>query len=336
MKSRNVCLIALVLALAVGGLGCPAKASPVKITVGWIVPVNDMISIFSKAGVAKQDGNTYVLTPIHFQGSTQMITALASGHLDVASLGFSSLPFAIENAGLHDARIIGDQIQDGVPGYFSVQFRVLKNGPVKAIKDLKGKVLATNALGSGVDIAMRAMLEKNGLNPHTDMTIVEMPFPDMKAELLEKKVALIPSVLPFAADPQLKAGSTVLFTQRQALGISELAFFVAREGFIHKHRAALTDFLEDYVRVTRFYTNPRNHAKAVRIASRFSKIPAKVFASWLYTKKDFYRDPNALPNLAALQSNIDLEQREGFIKKTFNVRKYADLSMVRKADARLK
>lgn len=336
MRLRHICLLAVAIVLAIGGEGGVAKAAPVKITMGWIVPVNDMISIFSQAGVAQQDGKSYVLEPIHFQGSTQMVTALASGDLDIASLGFSSFPFAVENAGLDDARIIADQIQDGVPGYFTSQFRVLKDGAIKSVKDLRGKTLATNALGSGVDIAMRAMLAKNGLNPQKDVTIIEAPFPTMKAQLLEKKVVLIPSVLPFAEDPQLTANSTVLFSQREALGTSELSFSVAREGFIQKHRAALVDFLEDYLRATRFYTDPRSHAKVVQIAAQFSKIPAKVFEGWLYTKKDFYRGRDALPNLAALQSNIDLEKRIGFIKSGFDAKKYADLSLIQEAAARLK
>ena len=97
-----------------------------------------------------------------------------------------------QNAGLDDLRIIGDEFQDGVPGYYSQEYMVLKDGPIQKVEDLKGKVVATNAAGSAVDVAMKAMLHKHGLEPNRDYTVVEAPFPAMKAMLAEKKVDLDP------------------------------------------------------------------------------------------------------------------------------------------------
>ena len=69
---------------------------------------------------------------------------------------------------------------------------VLNDGPIKKVEDLKGKVIATNAVGSAVDVAMRAMLRKYGLEDKRDYTVVEAPFPTMRAMLAEKKVDLVP------------------------------------------------------------------------------------------------------------------------------------------------
>ncbi len=330
-------LVALLMGVAGVGFGAAAQADPTKIRTSWIVPVTNIASImFAKEGIAKHNGQSYVMEPIRFQGSTPMITALASGDLDIALLGYSSFPFAIQNAGLEDARLIADEIQDGAAGYYSQVFVVLKDGPIKKIEDLKGQVVATNAGGSAVDIAMRAMLRKHGIDPKTDVTVIEAAFPNMKSILAEQKVALIPSVLPFSEDPGLKAQSTVLFTQKDAMGTSELGIWVARTGFIAKNRAALVDLLEDYLRVTRFYTDPRNHAEVVQIAAGFSKLPPATFDRWLFTKNDYYRDPAGLPNVPALQSNIDLELQEGFLKSAIDIKKYVDLTPIQEAAARLK
>jgi hypothetical protein len=43
-----------------------------------------------------------------------------------------------------------------------------------------------------------------------------------------------------------------------------------------------------------------------------------------------------LPNLAALQKNVDLTQELGFVKGKVDVKAYADLSMVQEAAKRLK
>jgi sulfonate transport system substrate-binding protein len=43
-----------------------------------------------------------------------------------------------------------------------------------------------------------------------------------------------------------------------------------------------------------------------------------------------------LPNLGALQKNIDMTHDLGFIKSSFDVKKYSDLSMIEEAAKRLK
>src|SRR5208283_4730858 len=128
---------------------------------------------------------------------------------------------AIGNAGLDDIRVISDDFQDGVDGYYSNEFDVLTDGPIKKIEDLKGKIVATNVAGSGVDVAMRAMLRKHGLEANRDYTVIEAPFPAMKAMLTEKKVDLIPAVLPFSYNPELRQLGRDLFVQRDALGLAD-------------------------------------------------------------------------------------------------------------------
>ena len=60
------------------------------------------------------------------------------------------------------------------------------------------------------------------------------------------------------------------------------------------------------------------------------------FSPWLFTSKEYARSPDLLPDLAALQSNIDAQRDLGFLKGPIDVRKYADLSIVREAAARLR
>jgi len=313
-----------------------ARAEPVKIWSSWVVPVSNLPSIlFAKEGITRHNGQSYVMEAIRFQGSTAMIGALASGDIDIALLGFSSFSFAIEKAGIKDARLIASEMQDGVPGFYSQGFAVAKDGPIRTIEDLKGKVVAINGTGSAVDIAMRAMLLRHGLRPRQDVMVIEAPFPAMKTLLAENRAVLIPNVPPFSEDPELKAQSRILFTTRDAMGPSEISIWVVRQRFLKKNRAAMVDLLEDFLRALRFYIDPRNHAEAVRIAADFSRLPAAAFDSWLFTKDDFYRDPRGLPNLDALQANIDQERREGFLKTRIEVRKYVDLSLIEEAAKRL-
>ena len=69
---------------------------------------------------------------------------------------------------------------------------VLSDGPIKKIEDLKDKVVATVAAGAAVDIAIRAMLRRHGLEDKRDYVMVEAPLPAMRAMLADKKADLIP------------------------------------------------------------------------------------------------------------------------------------------------
>ncbi len=148
-----------------------ASAEPVKIRVAWVAPVANWISMWmEKKDLAQHLGKSYTFEAVHFAGTPPMVTAIANNEVEIGDLAFSTLPIAIRNAGMDDIRIIADDFQDGVEGYWTIPFSVLKDGPIKKVEDLKGKVVATNAEGSAVDIAMKAMLHKHGLEPKRDYT----------------------------------------------------------------------------------------------------------------------------------------------------------------------
>jgi NitT/TauT family transport system substrate-binding protein len=320
-------------------LACVAHAAePVKIRVGWVVvPANLPPILFAKQGVAKHLGQSYDMDPIHFNGTPLMISALASGELDIGLLAYSSFALAVENAGMRDLRIIADDFQDGVEGYYTNEYMVRQDSPIRTVEDLKGKVLASNAAGSAVDVALRVMLRKHGLDDKKDLSIIEVAFPNMKAVLAEKKVDLISGVVPFSVDPGLKEIARTLFTQKDAVGTTEMIIWAARAPFLEKNRAAMVDFMEDELRALRFYRDPANHREVVDIIAQYTKQPRERFDSWVFTKGgDYYRDPDGLPNLDALQANIDTQRELGLLKSPLDVKKYAVLDIVKEAAQRLK
>jgi sulfonate transport system substrate-binding protein len=264
-----------------------------------------------------------------------MITALANNELDVAGLAYSTLGLAISNAGISDLRVVSDNFRDGMPGYFSNQFFVRKDSNIKKIEDLKGKVLATNLIGTGADIAMKAGLKKHGLIDKRDYTVIEAPFPTMPAILNDKKADLVTAVMPFALNPMLNEIGVPLYDQTEGLATSQFTFAAMRQSFIDKHRAALIDYMEDSITIVRWYLDPKNHDEAAKIASGLLKIPPERFG-WLYTKKDYYRDPDLRLDLVALQRNVDTALEFGVFKERVDIKKHSDVSIVEEALKRLK
>jgi sulfonate transport system substrate-binding protein len=311
--------------------------SPVKIRVSYVVAPSDWAPLLpEKPDLLKHNGKSYVLEVVRVGGTPALVQAMANNEIEVGNHSYSSLGIAIQNAGMDDLRIISDQFQDGVPGHSTTQYYVLKDSPVQKVSDLKGKVVSSNATGSAVDIAMRAMLKRNGLEDKRDYTHIEAPLPAQKAMLLDKKTDLIPSVVPFQFDPELQSKGRVLFTQRDVFGVTQMIVWTARKSFIDKNRAAMVDFMEDTLRVVRWYLDPANHDAAVAIAAKLTRLPPERFKGWFFTSKDYARNGNLAPDMKALQANVDATRELGFIRAALDVQKYTDLSIVQEAAARLK
>src|SRR5476649_124407 len=137
-------------------------------------------------------------------------------------MAFASLGFAIQNARMSDLRIIADEIQDGVDGHLSLPFVVLKDGPIRTIEDLKGRTIATNVIGSGTDIGMRAMLRRHGLEDKRDYAIVESDYGHMEAMLAEGKADMIMTINVTLNSPQLQSIARPLFYLKDAMGTTQI------------------------------------------------------------------------------------------------------------------
>ena len=316
-------------------LAASASADPVKFRIGWAaVPGSRAGYLTEKPDLLHHWGDSYTVEPMHFSSTPAELQALASGDLDIAQLGYSTLGAAVENAHMEDVRIIADELEDGKPGWSTTRFTVLKNSPIKTIDDLKGKVVATNGIGSGLDIAMRYILLQHRLQEKADYSDVEINFPNMKVALGERKVDLVSEVLPFMYDPELVKIGRTLFEQGAEVGPSELLMWAARAPYIAAHRAALVDLMEDVLRMQRWYFDPANHVEAQQIAAKITKQPIESL-DWVFTKRDFYRNPNGAPDLKTVAEDLKMEKALGYLKTDIDVPKFADLSIVDEASKRL-
>ena len=331
-KLLALATLALILAPLTG------RADPPAIRLAWSVMPGELAPVIfaSHPELAHNNGKTYAFSPVHITASPQMIQGLAANEIDIAAFAFSSFPLAVQNAGMTDLRIIADESQDGAPGYYTDESKVRNDGGIAKIEDLKGKVLATNGLGTGVHMSMTALLKRHGLEEKRDYTVIEVPFPAMTAVLKDKKADMITTTTPFIWAPELQAIGKTLFTNKDAIGTSELSFWAMRDSFIKKNRAAVVDLLEDMLRSIRWYKDPANRKEGIELIAKFMKRPPAAFEQWIFTKKDFYRDPDLLVDLGALQHNVDTMKEIGVIKESMDVKKYADLSMMKEAAARLK
>jgi NitT/TauT family transport system substrate-binding protein len=336
---RGFKTVAIVAGLAAAAVcGQVAGAEPLDLRVDWTVlpqqfaPLIPLVPRYAP-DVYRHYGKSYVVEPMKFQGGGVTLTALAIGETHLSTLNPQALVLGIVNAKL-DLRVIAQQISSEIPGHLFTWFWVRKDR-VKTIDDLKGKTIGVNARASATDAAAEIVLSRHGLTPLQDYQLLEVAFPfqlaALRAGTIDAAVLVPPFNLDAEADPSLKP----LFSLGDAFGPLETSVWAGKADFIAKHRAALVDFLEDNMRMRRWMLDPATRPDAIRLLSDVSKVPSEKYDGWVYSKKDYYYDPEARVDVKRLQRNIDDMKRANVVPTAIDVAPYVDLSLGDEAAARL-
>lgn len=331
MRHRRGLIVALALAwlLAPACAGRAAAQAPVKVRVGYgTAPADITPLIWQKRDLLKHYGKSYTVELTHFQGTAAQMQAFAAKALDLGTLSYISFATATLKTKA-DLKIVADLHVDGYQDSFSMKWAVLEDSPIRSPKELKGKTISTNIIGGGLDIPIRVLLKRNGLDDKRDYTIVEVNFPNNEAVLREKKVDAAIFLAPFWYRALQKGGIRPLFTSRDAVGPTQMIMKVAESGFLAKHPRVARDLFEDWRIALHWFLNPANRADAVKSIADFTKVPAAVHEAYVFTTKDLYRDPEGIPNAPIIQANFDLLHELGYIGEKLDVRKYLDLSYIK-------
>jgi NitT/TauT family transport system substrate-binding protein len=309
-----------------------AAPTTIRFANGGAIAPNEIETLmtveFFQKNVLPRYGKDYELTATFTRGTPEAAALMAAGQADLACLSFPIFAASVlKDAVPGGMSIIADVFQDARAGYASNTFFVLEDGP-KNIADLKGKKVAINAFNSAVDLELRVVLKKNGLDPKRDVEIVEVGFPNMGPALREKRVDCAVMVLPFMAVETSKGGLRVLFTGADAFPPFSVVFMAARNDFIKEHSDAVKAWVEDYVAMLTWLYTPANRAKAVEVTAAFTKSPADILDTYFLTPRDYYRDPSGCISAQTLQPAIDAMTKEGFLPGPVDMGKYIDTSFL--------
>src|SRR6185437_4270252 len=336
MSRFPLLLLAALVGAMMGGPAARAEA-PLVIREAWAAIPGQLFPILMmEKDQLRHYGKSYTVDAVRMPGSGPQTTALASGDLQFALFSPAAFALAIQNAHMTDLRVIGEATRDGYKDYYSRQFAVLPDSPVHSVTDLKGKVIGDNSIGGAMDMGLRNYMAEHGMADRRDYSVVEVEFPNMLASLEAKRIDLGFFTTPFSVSALKEKKIRVLFTMRDAMGgETELTIIAARKPFIDAHRAALVDYFEDTQRAMRWTLDPKNRDAVIKLIADFTKRPASGYSDWIFTKGDDYHDPDARPNLDAMQKNLDIMRKLGGLKTHIDVKAYSDLSLIDDAAARL-
>jgi sulfonate transport system substrate-binding protein len=270
-------------------------------------------------------GKDYTISIIMTRGSPEVVNLLAAGQVDIGTLAPTSLSAVVQKDMVPGGiKIIADSYQDG-PG-FSNTYAVKEGSSIKAIKDLRGKKIASNGFGSGTDALMRLALKRNGIDPKKDVEIVEVSFPSMAAAIRQDRVDCGCMVQPFWAIEQAKGGLRELFVQREIIGASAMLFHTAPVSFLKSQGAAVRAFLQDYYAGMKWLYDPANREKVLQIGNEVTKSPIETLRTYFLGKNDYYHALDGCLTADILQKPINALVEVGLTTSAIDVKPLLDMS----------
>jgi len=199
---------------------------------------------------------------IHIPGSSMALQAMLSGEVPIIQLGGAASMQA--NLAGADTVIVATVLKKFL-------FSIFSRPDITRIADLKGKLFGATRFGTLSDFASRFALERNGLNPERDITMVQTGGqPETVMALITGKVQA--AALSVPATMRAKQAN-----MRELLDMAKLEATIHQNGVVTTRRYLKSN--EDTVR--RFL---RAYIEGAVLAKRDKAFAARVMAKYLGTQ----------------------------------------------------
>jgi ABC-type nitrate/sulfonate/bicarbonate transport system substrate-binding protein len=269
-------------------------------------------------GFFEKEGITVKVVGIGYS-APEAINATEAGQVD-ASLS-AVMPLIVARTKGIKVKFVADNARS-TPSLPSEYFIVLNDSPINTVKDLKGKKIAINALGTYMDLYLRSYLEKNGLSPDKDVTILPIPWHTMEDALRAKQVDVMGIYGPFG-DVALKKGGTRVILKDVITNINSVGYFFS-EKFIRENPETTRAFLRAYVKGMNYMQD--NPDEATRILVKYTGNPEGFVASSLKLFQNIPRDCRM--DLESIKFQQELLLKYGYIDKKVPTEDLIDLSFL--------
>lgn len=271
-SSIGICLLTLWVAPAfLVSAWAQARPEVGTLRVG-IIPIASLTPLYAgeKLGYFEQEGLKIERQNVFT--SDALLAALAAGTIDVAYANVVTLVLA--RAAGFDLVMVSSHTRAHMAPPDNGALVVSKDSPIRALKDLEGKRVATNGLKDYNYIVNRALLEKRGVDPDK-VQWGEVRFSHMSGALLKGEVDAVHIVEPFLTFA-LDAGQVrvVSWPNVEMYPGIEIAPFIASERWIKRHPVALRKFVSVLRRADDYLNG--NRAERNKFVAEFTKMKPEI------------------------------------------------------------
>lgn len=217
-----------------------AGAALEKIEVG-VIPIVDVAPIYLgvKEGIFEKEGLDLKLTPA--QGGAAIVPGVTSGQMD---FGFSNVTSMIVG------RTKGLPLKMMAPGGSTTgdtkaDFASVMTGPdsgIGDIVDLAGKKVGVNTLNNISDSTISEAVKQAG-GDYKSIHFVEMPFPDMAAQLAKGNVDAIAAVEPWVTLSEADGNVPVFSNYAEPVEDLTVAVYFTTDQYVSEHPETAAKFV---------------------------------------------------------------------------------------------
>src|SRR4029434_3320565 len=225
----------------------PAQAQLTKINVAYSAISGDALPawIAKDAGIFEKNGLDVQL--VFFTGGTTAVMALVSADTPIAQLAGAAVVNSVM-AGSDAALVVG--------GVTSLNYYLMGRPEIKTAEQLKGGTVAISRFGSSSDFIARYALQKVGLTPGKDVTIVQIGSTTARVDATLAGRVQATVVNPPASIIAQKRGMTVLADLPKLGQVYQHTAVAATRKYIREHPDIVRRYVKSQVEaVHRIYTD---------------------------------------------------------------------------------
>lgn len=303
---QKLCTFFLLLLL----IGCGSVSNPIQIGVRT---ANDHVPFYiaDREGMYRQAG---LEVQVHLiPSNTEIIEALQRGDLQMGAVPVTTAIAAIDQGAR--LRIVA------MTGRGSDGLLVRADGGIAHWEDLRGKRIAT-IRASILDVLLRLALERHGLDPESDVTLVYFQkLGDMVSALKTGQVEATSNTEPFMTDAVRQGWGRILGYYTEQWPDHPCCVVLAREDFLREHPQEVEKVLDVHVRAVRWAREDPAFAARMIVEYLQAFDPALVEASLAPEKMrvDYALDAEEIARMA------DLMFRQGLLEHDPAGREFVDL-----------
>ena len=277
-------------------------------------PVTDFIN------KSMQGENSF--EPVRFNGFPEMKEAFLSDYMP-ATFILAPLAMALREQGV-PIKIVYLGHRDGTA------MMVHKDSHIYRIEDLKGKTIAVPNRFSNQRLLIFKAFKERGMSIK-DVTLVEMPPPDMPVALLSHSVDAITSGEPFMAQTELDGYGRVLYLTKDVWPNFISCVLAVNENAIKNHRPEVQRLVDGIARSGKWLDQTMDHRMqaAQFVASNYYHQDPRLLTFVLSKPPDRVKYTNLKPLQKEFEEIQALGVESGIMQGTIRFEDYVDTSFVR-------
>lgn len=283
-----------------------SSKQPEVLRIGYQKSAANLVILKQQGALEKRFQNTKV-NWIEFPAGPQLLEALSVGSLEFGFTGDAPPVFA--QAADKDLVYVGAE----PPKPDSSAILVLRDSPLKTLKDLKGLKVALQKGSSAHYLLVRAV-EKAGLQ-WSDIQPIYLTPADARAAFERKSVDAWAIWDPFFAATELAIQPRILATGRDLSNNN--SFYLASRPFVTNFPGAVAVLFEELTRADRFVQE--NRPEAIKLIANFSGLDAGIVSLFLGRRPRSPVGPLTNATLGDQQATADAFHRLGLIPKPIRV-----------------